>query len=100
MPLAAPEAAKSYHRAMLALGSLALGYVVIQEDAGSAAGRGLPTEIRVVGDPGRPTREVAGATLAAVDGVMRALPPHAVTLTVLASSDEVELYVIFDQRPA
>jgi hypothetical protein len=65
----------------------------------SAAVRGLPTEIRVVGDPGRPSREVAGATLAAVDGVMRALPPHAVTLTVLASGDEVELYVTFDQPP-
>lgn len=72
------EAAKSYHRAMLALGSLALRPA-------------LPAEIRVVGDPGRPTREVAGATVAAVDGVMRALPPHAVTLTVLASGDEVEL---------
>jgi hypothetical protein len=43
--------------------------------------------------------EVAGATLAAVDGVMSALPPQPVTLTVLASADVVELYVAFDKPP-
>jgi len=44
-------------------------------------------------------REVAGATLAAVDGVMSALPPQPVTLTVLASGDDVELYMTFDVPP-
>jgi hypothetical protein len=44
-------------------------------------------------------REVAGATLAAVDGVMSALPPQPVTLTVLASGDDVELYMTFDRPP-
>ena len=61
--------------------------------------RGLPVEVQVVGDPGRPMWEVVGATLAAVEGVMNALPPHPVTLTVLASGDEVELYVTFDRPP-
>jgi signal transduction histidine kinase len=65
----------------------------------SAAARGLLTEVQVIGDPGRPGREVADATLAAVDGVMRALPPHPVTLTVLAAGDDVELYVAFVQPP-
>jgi hypothetical protein len=65
----------------------------------SAAARGLLTEVQVIGDPGRPGREVADATLAAVDGVLRALPPHPVTLTVLAAGDDVELYVAFVQPP-
>jgi len=64
-----------------------------------ARARGLPVEVQVVGDPGRPMWEVVGATLAAVDGVMKALPPHPVTLTVLASGDEVEVYVTFDRPP-
>jgi hypothetical protein len=66
----------------------------------AAKARGLPVEVQVVGDPGRPMREVAGATLAAVDGVMSALPPHPVMLTVLASGDDVELYVTFDRPPS
>jgi hypothetical protein len=65
----------------------------------AARARGLPVEVQVVGDPGHPTREVVTATLAAVDGVMSALPPHPVTLTVLASEDDVELYVSFDRPP-
>ncbi len=63
----------------------------------AARARGLPVEVQVVGDPGCPPPEVAGATLAAVDGVMSALPPHPVMLTVLASGDDVELYVTFDR---
>lgn len=65
----------------------------------AARARGLPVDVRVVGDPGRPTWEVAAATLAAVGGVMSALPPHPVTLTVLASGSDVELFVTFDRPP-
>jgi signal transduction histidine kinase len=73
------------------------GVLAELEPALSAArARGLPVEVQVVGDPGRPMREVAGATLAAVNSVISALPPHPVTLTVLASGDDVELYVTFD----
>jgi hypothetical protein len=64
-----------------------------------ARARGLPVDVQVVGDPGRPMWEVASATLAAVDGVLSALPPHPVTLTVLASGNEVELYVTFSAAP-
>ena len=65
----------------------------------AARARGMPTEIQVVGDPGRPEPEVASATLAAVDAVMNAIPPHPVLLTVLASGADVELYVTFDRAP-
>jgi hypothetical protein len=64
-----------------------------------ARARGLPADVQVVGDPGRPVWEVASATLAAVDGVLSALPPQSVTLTVLASGNEVELYVTFSTAP-
>ena len=39
----------------------------------------------MVGDPGLPSRDGAQATLAAVDTVLRVLPPQAVTLTLLAA---------------
>jgi hypothetical protein len=64
-----------------------------------AQARGLPLELQVVGDPGQPSRAVAEATLAVVDGLIRELPPNPVTLTVLASEAEVELYVAFAERP-
>jgi hypothetical protein len=63
---------------------------------GAARARGHLVKVQVVGDPGNPVREVADAALAAVDGVMSALPPNPVTLTVLESGQEVELYVTFD----
>lgn len=65
----------------------------------AASGRCLPVEVRVVGDPGQPTPEVGRATLAAVGRILRALPPRPVTLTVLASEDEVELYLPFAAPP-
>src|SRR6266700_2016960 len=65
----------------------------------TARARGMPAEVQVVGDPGRPAPEVAAATLAAVDAVLGAIPPHPVLLTVLASADDVELYVTFDRAP-
>ncbi|MEP7022277.1 MAG: hypothetical protein ABJB47_00355 [Actinomycetota bacterium] len=64
-----------------------------------ARARGLLLEIQLIGDPGTPSREVMDATVAAVDVVIRALPPHPVSLTVLASDDEVELYVTFAGPP-
>ncbi len=70
------------------------------EPAVSAArARGLWIEVQVVGDPGPPAREVAGAVRAAVGLLVGALPPQPVTLTVLASGHEVELFVTFDQPP-
>jgi hypothetical protein len=65
----------------------------------SAAARGLPVEVQVLGEPGRPVPEVAAAALAAVDSMLSALPPHPVLLTVLAAGDDVELYVAFDRPP-
>ena len=65
----------------------------------AASERGLPVDVRVMGDPGRPEPAVAVATLAAVKQVISALPPHPVTLTVLAADDVVELYVTFTEPP-
>jgi hypothetical protein len=60
-----------------------------------AAARELPVPVQVIGDPGTPQPPVARAVLAAVEAVISALPPHQVMLTVLASGDDVELYLTF-----
>lgn len=65
----------------------------------AASARGLLVDVQMVGDPGEPGPEVAAATLAAVEGIIGALPPHPVTLTVLAPADDVELYVTFSEPP-
>ena len=91
-------------RRVLADQSRAAGLLAELEPAlRSAAARGLPVEVQVVGEPPRPVPEVAAAALAAVDGVLSALPQHPlrhpVLLTVLAAGDDVELYVAFDRPP-
>jgi hypothetical protein len=65
----------------------------------SARDRGTPAEVQLLGDPGSPAPAVAAATVAAVDAVLRALPPQTVTLTVLAGEEEVELFMTFDHAP-
>jgi hypothetical protein len=50
---------------------------------------------QMIGDPGPVQPPVARAVLAAMDAVISALPPHQAMLTVLASDDDVELYLIF-----
>ena len=64
---------------------------------GAASARGLQTDVRVIGDPGVPSAAVAGAVLETVGAVFGALPPHQVVLTVLASADDVELFLTFEQ---
>ena len=66
----------------------------------TAQARDMPVEIQVVGDPGQPDEVVAQATLAVVHGVIQALPPQPVILTVLSAGDEVELYLTFRLAPA
>jgi hypothetical protein len=61
----------------------------------AAAARELVVTVQVIGDPGTPPPPVARAALATVDAVLRALPPDQVTLTVLASGDDVEIYLTF-----
>ena len=63
----------------------------------AASARGLLVNVQVIGDPGLPAPEVARAVLTAVDAVLSALPPHQVTLTVLASGGDVELYLTFSE---
>ena len=65
----------------------------------SARDRGMPAELQLLGDLGSPPPAVASATVAAVDGVLRALPPQPVVLTVLVDEEDVELFVTFDQPP-
>lgn len=61
----------------------------------AAAARGLPVTVQLIGDPGTPRPSVVRAVLATMDAVISALPPHQVMLTVLASGDDVELYLTF-----
>ena len=65
----------------------------------AARDSGVPVEVQVIGDPGPVGRDMAGALTTAVSEVIAALPPHPVTLTVLAPADQVELYVIFQRPP-
>src|SRR6266702_1673699 len=60
-----------------------------------AGERGLPVEIRTVGDPGYVSPLVIHWAVGAVDRVLRALEPQQVVLTMLAAGDEVELYLVF-----
>jgi hypothetical protein len=60
---------------------------------------GVPVEIQVIGDPGDPGEDVVRATVAAVDRVLRALPPQPAILTVLGSGDEAEMYLTFERPP-
>ncbi len=66
----------------------------------AARARQVLPEVQVIGDPCRPPAGVVAATLAAVDAVLRALPPQPVVLTVLAAEEEVELYLTFTRPPA
>jgi hypothetical protein len=61
----------------------------------TARARGLLVEVQLVGDPGEPGPEVAGAALAAVGRVLGALPPAPVTLTILSAGDDAEMYLTF-----
>jgi hypothetical protein len=63
----------------------------------AARTRGLLVGVQLIGDQGVPAPEVERAVLTAVDAVTGALPPHQVTLTVLASGGEVELYLTFSE---
>ena len=71
----------------------------------AARQRGLQVEVQLVGDPGLPSPDVTQATLGALGTVLRALPPQAVTLTVLAQGSGpdpapgVELYLTFRELP-
>jgi signal transduction histidine kinase len=76
------------------------GLVAELEPALRAAGaRGLLVDVQTIGDHGAPGPEVSAAALAAIDGFLVALPPQPVTLTVLASADDVVLYLTFIQPP-
>jgi hypothetical protein len=58
--------------------------------------RGLPVTEQFIGDPGIPPPRAARAILAMLDAVLSELPARQVILTVLASDDDVELYLTFD----
>jgi hypothetical protein len=66
---------------------------------GAARERNVPVDFQLIGDPGDPGADVLRATVAAVDHVLRALPPQPVMLTVLGSGDEAEMYLTFELPP-
>jgi signal transduction histidine kinase len=65
----------------------------------AASTRGLLVDVQTIGDHGSVGPEVSAAALAAIVGVLETLPPQPVTLTVLASADDVVLYLTFIQPP-
>lgn len=74
------------------------GVLARLEPALSAArNRDMPVEVQVIGDPGQPADDVAHATLTAVDGVLRTLVPQPVTLTIVGSDGQVELFLTYDR---
>jgi len=76
------------------------GLVAELEPALSAASaRGLLVDVQTIGDHGAPAPEVSAAAVAAIDGLLATLPPQPVTLTILASDDDVALYLAFVQPP-
>jgi hypothetical protein len=77
-----------------AAGDQAAGLEPVLQAAGA---RGMLVSVQVIGDPGTPAPQVGRAVSAAVDAVMSALPPHQVTLTVLAPGDDVEMYLTFSE---
>jgi hypothetical protein len=62
----------------------------------AARERGLPVTEQLIGDPGIPPPPAARAVLAMLDAVLSELPARQVILTVLASGDDVELYLTFE----
>ena len=66
----------------------------------AARERGLLVDVQLIGGPGTQPPQLARALLATVDAVLTALPPHQVTLTVLAAdAGDEELYLTFDAPP-
>jgi hypothetical protein len=86
-------------RRALADRSLRSGGVLerLQPALSAARDRDVPVEVQVIGEPGQPAEDVAHATLAAVDGVLRTLAPQPVTLTIVGSDGGVELFLTFDR---
>ena len=62
----------------------------------AARERGLPVTEQLIGDPGIPPPRAARAVLAMLQAVLSELPARQVILTVLASGDDVELYLTFE----
>ena len=65
----------------------------------AASDRGLLVDVQTIGDHGAPGPEVSAAALAAIDCVLGTLPPQPVTLTVLASAEDIALYLTFSEPP-
>jgi hypothetical protein len=95
------EHAATLRRALADRASSASGLAAGLEPVLRAAReRGVVAECQVIGDPRLPREDVVEAALAAAGLVLRALPPQPVTLTLLASGDEAEMYLTFERPPA
>ncbi|HEY7144158.1 MAG TPA: hypothetical protein VH637_07925 [Streptosporangiaceae bacterium] len=65
----------------------------------AAAARGVQAQTQLVGDPGSLSPVLRSATVTVVERVLSALPPQQVTITVLGSDQDAELYLTFAVSP-
>jgi len=94
------EHAATLRRALVDRTSRPSGLLAMLKPVLGAAGeRNVPVEVQVIGDLCDPGEDVLRATVAAVDQVLRALPPQPVILTVLGSAAEAEIYLTFGRPP-
>jgi hypothetical protein len=82
-------------------GGLAAG---LERTLRAARERGLLVDVQLIGDAGTPPPRLARAAQATLDEMLDALPPHQITLTIIADGDDrngsdVELYLTFDMPP-
>jgi len=95
------EQAATLRRALADRASSVSGLAAGLEPVLSAAReRGVVAECQVIGHPRLPGEDVVAAALAAAGLVLRVLPPQPVTLTLLGSGDEAEMYLTFERPPA
>lgn len=95
----------AWHAAMLRRSMMdSTGYTgglasVLEPALRDASTRGIPVDVQQIGDPPVPAPALANALIATVGSLLSRLPPQPVTITIVASAEDIELYVTFSEPP-